>query len=81
MPSSACSRRFKRRSKTQTVLPSSVTAAMLFWAEGTRGSVMRSMMEWRLEGLLASGQILMRKVDGGTSLATPVADQPVPLAA
>jgi transposase-like protein len=38
---------FKRRIKTQTVLPSAETAAMLFWA------------------LLASGQINMRKVDGG----------------
>jgi putative transposase len=55
---------FKRRIKTQTVLPSSDTAAMLFWA------------------LLASGQILMRKVDGWASLATPIADhQPVALAA
>lgn len=55
---------FKRRIKTQTVLPCSDTAAMLFWA------------------LLASGQILMRKVDGWTSLATPIADhQPVALAA
>lgn len=72
---------FKRRIKTQTMLPSSDTAAMLFWAEGARGSVMQSMMEWRLEGLMASGQILMRKVDGWTSLATPIADyQPVALA-
>ncbi len=54
---------FKRRIKTQTVLPSSDTAAMLFWA------------------LLASGQILMRKVYGWTSLATPITDQPVALAA
>ena len=31
---------------------------------------------------MASGQILMRKVDGWTSLATPIADyQPVALAA
>ena len=54
---------FKRRIKTQTVLPSADTAAMLFWA------------------LLASGQITMRKVDGWPSLATPVGDQPVALAA
>ena len=55
---------FKRRIKTQTVLPSSDTAAMLVWA------------------LMASGQILMRKVDGWTSLATPIADHdPVALAA
>ena len=39
---------FKRRVKTQTVLPSAETAAMLFWA------------------LLASGQIVLRKVDGWT---------------
>jgi putative transposase len=54
---------FKRRIKTQTVLPCAETAAMLFWA------------------LLASGQIRMRKVDGWQSLATPVTDQPVALAA
>ena len=41
---------FKRRIKTQTVLPNAETAAMLFWA------------------LLASGQIVMRKVDGWQSL-------------
>ena len=55
---------FKRRVvKTQTVLPSADTAAMLFWA------------------LLASGQIQMRKVDGWQSLATPLNDRPVALAA
>jgi putative transposase len=54
---------FKRRVKTQTILPSADTAAMLFWA------------------LLASGQIRMRKVDGWQSLANPIADQPVALAA
>ena len=42
---------FKRRIKTQTVLPSAETAAMLFW------------------GLLASGQITMRRVDGWETLA------------
>jgi putative transposase len=41
---------FKRRIKTQAVLPSAATAAMLFWA------------------LLASGQIMMRKVDGWKTL-------------
>ena len=54
---------FKRRIKTQTVLPSAETAAMLFWA------------------LLASGQIQMRKVDGWPSLAAPIIDLPVALAA
>jgi transposase-like protein len=53
---------FKRRIKTQTVLPSSETAAMLFWA------------------LLASGQIIMRKVDGWQTLATK-SDQPLDVAA
>ena len=43
---------FKRRIKTQTVLPSADTAAMLFWA------------------LLASGQIVMRKIDGWNTLST-----------
>ena len=42
---------FKRRIKTQTVLPSAATAAMLFWA------------------LLASGQIIMRRVDGWQTLS------------
>ena len=55
---------FKRRIKTQTVLPSAETAAMLFWA------------------LMASGQVIMRKVDGwqtlGEKIAAPV---PVDLAA
>ena len=54
---------FKRRIKTQTVLPSADTAAMLFWA------------------LLASGQIIMRKVDGWQTLATKPVDQPIDLAA
>ena len=53
---------FKRRIKTQTVLPSAETAAMLFWA------------------LLASGQIVLRKVDGWTSIARPLAE-PIDLAA
>jgi putative transposase len=53
---------FKRRIKTQCVLPSAETAAMLFWA------------------LLASGQIMLRKVDGWTSLAEPFAE-PIDLAA
>jgi transposase-like protein len=47
---------FKRRIKTQTVLPSAETAAMLFWA------------------LLASGQIVLRKVDGWMSIAQPLAE-------
>lgn len=54
---------FKRRIKTQTVLPSAETAAMLFWA------------------LLASGQIVMRKVDGWPSLSEKPSDQIIDLAA
>jgi len=42
---------FRRRIKTQTVLPDAETVPMLFWA------------------LLASGQILMRKVDGWHTLS------------
>ena len=53
---------FKRRIKTQTVLPSSDTAAMLFWA------------------LLASGQIIMRNVDGWQTLAAK-SNQPLDIAA
>jgi putative transposase len=48
---------FKRRIKTQTVLPSAETAAMLFW------------------GLLASGQITMRKIDGWETLAQRPAER------
>jgi transposase-like protein len=54
---------FKRRIKTQTVLPSAATAAMLFWA------------------LMASGQIVMRKIDGWQTLKTKPIDQPIDLAA
>ena len=54
---------FKRRIKTQTVLPSVDTAAMLFWA------------------LLASGQIILRKIDGWQTLATHLIAQPIDLAA
>jgi hypothetical protein len=54
---------FKRRIKTQTVLPCAETAAMLLWA------------------LLASGQIVMRKVDGWTSLSEKPSDQIIDLAA
>jgi putative transposase len=54
---------FKRRIKTQTVLPSADTAAMLFWA------------------LLASGQIILRKIDGWQTLATKPTAQPIDLAA
>jgi putative transposase len=55
---------FKRRIKTQTVLPSAETAAMLFWA------------------LMASGQIIMRKVDGWQTLGEKLTDpMPVDLAA
>jgi putative transposase len=53
---------FKRRIKTQCMLPSAETAAMLFWA------------------LLASGQIVLRKVEGWASLAEPFAE-PIDLAA
>ena len=53
---------FKRRIKTQTLLPSAETAAMLFW------------------GLLASGQIKLRKVDGWRTLDQQLA-QPIDLAA
>jgi putative transposase len=54
---------FKRRIKTQTVLPSADTAAMLFWA------------------LLASGQIIMRKVDGWQTLSQKPSGQIVDVAA
>ena len=54
---------FKRRIKTQTVLPSAETAAMLFGA------------------LLASGQIIMRKLDGWRTLPERLIPQCIDLAA
>ena len=54
---------FKRRIKTQTVLPSAETAAMLFWA------------------LLASRQIVLRKIDGWQTMAIKPIAQPIDLAA
>jgi putative transposase len=54
---------FKRRIKTQTVLPSANTAAMLFWA------------------LLASGQIIMRKLDGWQTLPQKPSAQIIDVAA
>ena len=53
---------FKRRIKTQTLLPSTKTAAMLFWA------------------LMASGQIIMRKIDGWETIHRGV-DHAIDLAA
>ena len=54
---------FRRRIKTQTVLPDAETAPMLFWA------------------LMASGQIVMRKVDGWETLSQPIATETLDLAA
>lgn len=54
---------FRRRIKTQTVLPDAATAPMLFWA------------------LLASGQIVMRKVDGWETLSQPLDPATLDLAA
>ncbi len=54
---------FKRRIKTQCLLPCAETACMLFWA------------------LLASGQIILRRVDGWDTLHVPPADRALDLAA
>ena len=54
---------FRRRIKTQCVLPNGETVCMLFWA------------------LLASGQIVLRRVDGWDTLAVAPAPQPLDLAA
>jgi transposase-like protein len=54
---------FKRRIKTQTVLPDAETVPMLFWA------------------LLASGQIVMRRVDGGETLSQPLDPEALDLVA
>ena len=54
---------FRRRIKTQAVLPDAETAPMLFWA------------------LLASGQIVMRKVDGWLTLSQPLDPEALDLAA
>ncbi len=54
---------FRRRIKTQCVLPNAETVCMLFWA------------------LLASGQIVLRRVDGWETLAAAPASHPLDLAA
>src|SRR5512135_3040949 len=54
---------FRRRIKTQCVLPNGETVCMLFWA------------------LLASGQIVLRRVDGWETLAVVPTVQPLDLAA
>ena len=54
---------FRRRIKTQTVMPDAATAPMLFWA------------------LLASGQIVMRKIDGWETLSQPLEPETLDLAA
>ena len=54
---------FRRRIKTQAVLPDAETAPMLFWA------------------LLASGQIVTRKVDGWQTLSLPLDPEALDLAA
>ncbi len=54
---------FRRRIKTQTLLPDAATAPMLFWA------------------LLASGQIVMRKIDGWETLSQPLDPETLDLAA
>ena len=59
----APAREFRRRIKTQAVLPDAETAPMLFWA------------------LLASGQIVMRKVDGWQTLSQPLDPETLDLAA
>jgi transposase-like protein len=54
---------FRRRIKTQCVLPNHETVCMLFWA------------------LLASGQIVLGRVDGWETLAAEPTQQPLDLAA
>lgn len=54
---------FRRRIKTQAVLPDAETAPMLFWA------------------LMASGQIVIRKVDGWETLSQPLDPDTLDLAA
>ena len=54
---------FRRRIKTQAVLPDAETAPMLLWA------------------LMASGQIVMRKVDGWQTLSRPLDPETLDLAA
>jgi putative transposase len=48
MRSNDCTRSFKRRIKTQTVLPSAETAATLFWALLASGQInMRKVDGWQ----------------------------------
>src|ERR1700684_192181 len=50
---------FKRRIKTQTVLPSAATAAMLFWALLASGQIsMRKVDGWQTLGEKPSSQII-----------------------
>jgi putative transposase len=50
---------FKRRIKTQTVLPSAKTAAMLFWAHRVSGQMtMRKVDGWRSLNERASDQTI-----------------------
>ncbi|MGH6863704.1 MAG: IS256 family transposase, partial [Methylocella sp.] len=50
---------FNRRIKTQTVLPSAETAAMLFWALLASGQItMRKADGWPSLGEMPSGQII-----------------------
>ncbi len=54
---------FRRRVKTQTVLPCVESVPMLLWA------------------LMASGQIIMRKIDGWETLSQPIAAETLDQAA
>ena len=64
---------FKRRIKTQTVLPSAETAAMLFWALMASGPAANA---------LRFREITMRKVNGWQTLGEKIAaPEPVDLAA
>jgi putative transposase len=50
---------FKRRIKTQTVLPSAETAAMLFWALLASGQItMRKVDDWQSLAEKSSDQII-----------------------
>ena len=66
---------FKRRIKTQTVLPSAEPRRCFLGGGGPKVHRAEGSVEGPPEGLLASGQITMRKVDGWRTLAQKPADQ------
>jgi hypothetical protein len=70
---------FKRRIKTQTVLPSAETAAMLFWALLASGQItMRKVDGWRSLAEKPSDQIIDLAAWGGNIVTREIAPNSIP---